>query len=146
MTVEGQRCNSGAPTGPTQKHSRSNLSLCSSRRQSTAPVYFSITASSLLGTHALIPVNTPSLPKQNGRQDATIGLVNWGLEAGWGAADSTMTATYDQPTLMENEFELSLVESEAYRRSSPMRIRRIMTKSMINRGPIDSHIRMEFSY
>jgi hypothetical protein len=37
--------------------------------------------------------------------------------------------TYDKPTLMENEFELSLFESEAYQISFPMKFRTIITKT-----------------
>ena len=37
--------------------------------------------------------------------------------------------TYDKPTLMENDFELSSVESEAYWSSVPTKFRTIMTKT-----------------
>jgi hypothetical protein len=58
----------------------------------------SITACGLLGTHALVPVNTPSLQKEKSGQDATTSLMNQGLRMGWGTANVDGNA--DQLPLM----------------------------------------------
>jgi hypothetical protein len=53
--------------------------------------------------------------------------------------------THGTPTLMEHEFKLSSVESEAYRSFSPMRIRRIMTKIHVYQSVSEWHILTELS-